>query len=82
MLGAPHDPCRGTGGGTGEGEELDACVVAEGFHGNDAVLDGGGCSSADCEGAEHFEDAAEDHCSAVCYGAGGDRGSPSVGDIV
>lgn len=82
VLCAPHNPCGSTGGGTGEGEKLDTGVVAEGFHGDDTVLDGRGGSGADGQGAEHFEDAAKHHGSAVCDGAGGDTGSPGVGDIV
>ncbi|KAI6771380.1 hypothetical protein HG531_009005 [Fusarium graminearum] len=65
VLCAPHNPCGSTGGGTGESEKLDTGVVAEGFHGDDTVLDGRGGSGADGQGAEHFEDAAKHHGSAI-----------------
>lgn len=63
---APHHPDGGTGGGTGEGEELDAGVVLEGRDGDDAVLDGGGGTGSDGQGAEEFEDETEDHGLSVC----------------
>lgn len=79
---APHDPDGGAGRRAGKGEQLHAGVVLEGLHGDDAVLDGRGGARADGEGAEEFEDQAEDHGHAVRDGPRGHRGSPGVGDIV
>lgn len=79
---APHDPDGGAGRGAGKGEQLHAGVALEGLHGDDAVLDGGGGSRADGEGAEEFEDQAEDHGHAVRDGPRGHAGCPGVGNIV
>lgn len=79
---APHDPRSSTGGGTGEGEQLDTGVVAEGSERNDTVLDGGGGTGTDSQSAGHLKDQAEDHGPSVGDGPGGDTGSPGVGDIV
>ena len=79
---APHHPGRGTGERTCKGEHLDTGVASEGLEGDDAVLDRVGGSRSYKHGTEDLENGAENHRLAIRDGTGGDRGGPSVGDIV
>jgi hypothetical protein len=82
VLGAPHDPDRGTSEGAGKGKHLNTGIVLEGSGGNDSVLDGFGSTSTDSDCTDHFEDSTENHSLAVRDRARRNRSSPRVGDIV
>ena len=82
VLGAPHDPGRGGCKSAGKSQHLNPDIAFEGGDGNDAVLDGVGGTSTDCNGSEEFEDGAEDHGLPVGDGPGRDTGGPCVGYIV
>ena len=82
VLGAPHDPERGTSEGAGECQHLDTSIALEGTGRNDTVLNGIGSTGTDSDGTHHLEDGTQDHGLAVRNGAGGNRSSPSVGNIV
>jgi len=79
---APHDPDGGTSQSASEGKHLNTSIATESAVGNDTVLDGVGGTGTDSDGTDHLEDGTQDHGLAVGDGAGRDRGSPSVGNIV
>jgi hypothetical protein len=61
VLGAPHDPDRGTSESASEGEHLNTGIVLEGTGGNDTVLDSVGSTGTDSDGTDHLEDGTENH---------------------
>ena len=86
MTGAPHHPAGSTSQRTGEGQHLDAGIVAEGLDGDDLVLDRVCRASTDSEGTEEFKlGVCQSTPSNVCRYSGGSYAcskdhSPSVGD--
>lgn len=61
---------------------MNAGIALEGRVGDDAVLDGISGASTDSDGSDELENGTEDHSLAVGDGAGGDTGSPRIGNIV
>lgn len=82
VLGAPHDPDRGTSQSAGECKHLNTSIALEGGGRNDSVLDGVGGTGTDSDGTYHLEDSTQNHGLAVRDGARRDRGGPRVGNIV
>jgi hypothetical protein len=82
VLGAPHDPDRGTSESAGKGKHLNTGIVLEGGGRDNSVLDGVGGTCTDSDSTDHLEDGSENHGLSVGDGAGRDRSSPRVGDIV
>jgi hypothetical protein len=82
VLGAPHDPDRGTGKRAGKGKHLNTGIVLESAGGDDSVLDGVGSTGTNSDGTDHLEDGTENHGLAVGDGARRDRSGPRVGNIV
>ena len=78
----PHDPGRGGGERTSEGEHLDTGIALEGAVGDDTVLDGISSTGTDRNSSQHFENGTEDHGLSVGNGSRRDTGGPSIGDIV
>ena len=68
MFSTPHDPDRGTSGGTSKGQKLDRGVALEALVRDDAVLNGIGRPRSDGDGTDHFEDGAKNHGPAVGNG--------------